>query len=113
MHLAEVRDYTEPPISERTVRTYLEEDGYGRYVAKKVVFLTDAQKKARRDYGRMYRDEELDIWERQIFSDECYVYLGDKSGQIYVTQGRLLCSCVQAVIATHYGMGMHRGKGHS
>jgi hypothetical protein len=86
MPLAEAGNHTEPPISERTVWTYLKEDGYGQYVAKKVVFLTDAQKKARRDYGRMYRDEELDLWERRIFSDECYVYLGNKSGRIYITR---------------------------
>ena len=86
MPLAEVRNHMEPPISERTVWAYLDEDGYGQYVAKKVVFLMYAQKKARRDYGRLYRDEELDIWERWIFSDECYVYLGDKSGQIYITR---------------------------
>jgi hypothetical protein len=60
-------------------------------------------------------------WGRIIFSDECYVYLGDKQGCVYVTRRadeELLDECLvptvthlQAVFGPSYDMGMHCGRG--
>ena len=74
------------PLCKNTVRKHLKDYGYGRYKARKVPFLTLANRKARRAYVRMFRRCGMGFWKRKIFSDECYVYLGDKKGPVYVTR---------------------------
>jgi transposase len=83
--LADVGNLMQPPVPETTTRRYLQSDGYGRYRARKVPFLTPAHRKARRAFVRLYRKYGKGFWRRVISSDECYVYLGDSKGTVYVT----------------------------
>jgi transposase len=82
----EIGNMVQPNISETTVRNYLAQHGYHRYKARKVPYLTKDHKKARRKWARLYRGKDMEFWKRSIFSDECYVYLGDKKGTVFVTR---------------------------
>jgi transposase len=73
-------------ISTSTIRHVLADGGYHRRVARKVPYLTKMQKQARLAWARRNKDMEFKDWQRVIFSDECYVYLRDKQGHIYVTR---------------------------
>ena len=86
--LADVGNMLILRVPKTTVRRYLEVNGYGRYRAQKVPYLTTDHRKARRLFGRMYRRCGRGFWKRVISSDECYVYLGDKKGTVYVTRRR-------------------------
>jgi hypothetical protein len=55
-------------------------------VAKKVPYLTKKQKAARMAWARKFQDFTMEDWSNIIWSDECYIYLGDNHGQIYVTR---------------------------
>jgi hypothetical protein len=76
----------EPTVSEKTVATILERHNYYQYIARKVPYLTLKQQWNRRKWARMYRPYKMSFWKRKIWSDECYVYLGDNKGRVYVTQ---------------------------
>lgn len=67
-------------VSEGTIRNVLREKGYRRCVARKVPYLTDKHRKARLSWAWMYRRFSKRNWQRVIWSDECYVYLGDNRG---------------------------------
>ncbi|GLB38751.1 putative DDE superfamily endonuclease [Lyophyllum shimeji] len=73
-------------VSTSTVRNVLAAEGYHRRVAKKVPYLTPRQKKSRMYWARKYRGWTEREWGRVSFSDECYVYLGDGCGRVYVTR---------------------------
>jgi len=73
-------------ISESTVRRELARKGYHRRVAKKVPYLTPKHKKKRLAWACSKRLMKRIDWWRKIFSDECYVYLGDRHGRIFVTR---------------------------
>ena len=73
----------EPKLSASTVRRILTESGYRRQVACRWPFLTGLQKKKRREWARLVKGFD---WSLVIFSDECYVYLDDQMGCIYVTR---------------------------
>jgi len=76
-------DMMEPKLSASTVRRILAESGYQRQVARRQPFLTALQKKKRREWAWLVKGFE---WSLVIFSDECYVYLDDQRGHIYVTR---------------------------
>ena len=86
MGLRELRNQTTAEISTTTIRRVLADEGYHRRVARKVPYLTKMQKQARLAWARQNKDMEPKDWQRVIFSDECYVCLGDKQGRIYVTR---------------------------
>lgn len=73
-------------VSKSTVRRVLEKEGYHRRVARKVPYLTAHHRSARLSWGKMYRRFTMRNWRQVIFSDECYVYLGDSHGRIFVTR---------------------------
>jgi transposase len=73
-------------IGTTTVRSILAEQGYHRRVARRVPFITQKQKKQRMQWARKYAQFTSRDWRKPIWSDECYVYLGDKAGRIYVTR---------------------------
>ena len=76
-----------PKMSTSTVRNVLARKGYHRRVAKKVPYLTRAHKRARLAWARICKAYAgLRIWRKKIWSDECYVYLGDNRGRIFVTR---------------------------
>lgn len=68
------------------IRNVLAEEGYHRRVARKVPYLTKVQKTKRVQWARLYKDYTSRNWEDVIWSDECYVYLGDDRGRVYVTR---------------------------
>jgi transposase len=82
----ELGNLIEPNISEHAVSSYLARHNYGRYVARKVPFLTLSHRRNRRKWARMFRRCGMGFWQRKIFSDECYIYLGDRRGRVYVTR---------------------------
>ncbi len=83
---SELAKLTVANISTSTVRTILVDKGYHRRVAKKVPYLTKAHKKARMAWARYCKGYRAQDWRKKIWSDECYVYLGDQHGRIYVTR---------------------------
>jgi hypothetical protein len=72
-------------ISTSTVRHVLADGGYHHRVARKVPYLTKVHKQAQLAWAKRNKGMESKDWRRIIFSDECYVHLGDKQGRIYVT----------------------------
>lgn len=75
-----------PKLSESTVQKVLARHNYRRCVARRVPFLTTAQKKQRMRWAREYKGFTKKDWSRVIFSDECYIVLDDRRGRIYVTR---------------------------
>ena len=49
-------------------------------------YLTKVQKTKRVHWARLYKDYKSRNWEDVIWSDECYIYLGDDRGRVYVTR---------------------------
>jgi transposase len=86
MALGQVRNQVTADISTSTVRRVLADDGYHRRVARKVPYLTKKHKQARLAWAKKNKAMKRKDWGRVIFSDECYVHLGDKQGRIYVTR---------------------------
>ncbi|GLB39040.1 putative encoded by [Lyophyllum shimeji] len=82
----ELGNATNLNVSTSTIRNALAAEGFHRRVAKKVPYLTKAHKKSRMYWARKYRSWLLREWGKVIFSDECYIYLGDNCGRIYVTR---------------------------
>ena len=82
----EIANATSPRISPSTVRNILARKGYHRRVAKKVPYLTRAHKRVRLAWARLCKAYTLRIWRKKIWSDECYIYLGDNRGRIFVTR---------------------------
>jgi transposase len=74
-----------PPLSESTVRRYLGEQGYKRRKARKVPYLTGDHKKVRRKYVEKYGKWDEKKFATVTLSDECYIHLDDRFGDIYVT----------------------------
>lgn len=75
-----------PQVGEGTVRTVLAEEGYHRRVARKVVWLTVKQRQSRVRWAKQQRGRTAKEWGSIIWSDECYVYVGDTCGRTYVTR---------------------------
>jgi transposase len=86
MALGQVRNQVTADISTSTIRRVLADDGYHRRVARKVPYLTKNHKQARLAWARRNKAMNHEDWGRVIFSDECYIYLGDKQGRIYITR---------------------------
>jgi hypothetical protein len=76
-----------PNISASSVQTILHEAGLHQRKARKVVYLTKRQKDARKRWAKDYGEWRMVDWERVIWSDESYVYIGDDRGTVWVTQG--------------------------
>ena len=83
MPFGEVGNTVKPSISATTVREHLAREGYHRRVAKKVPYLTKLQKRKRAAWAKQAKDSD---WSKVIWSDECYVYLGDSHGRVFVTR---------------------------
>lgn len=86
MPLNEVANVLGLDISPSTMRNVLGEAGYHWRVAKKVPYLTKAHKMAKKYWAKKYRGWGMKQWGKVSFTDECYVYLGDGRGRIYVTR---------------------------
>lgn len=75
-----------PYISASSVRSILDAVGLHRRRGRKVVYLTKDHKKRRKQWAREHRKWSEADWERVIWSDECYVYIGDDWGTVWVTR---------------------------
>lgn len=75
-----------PVVSEATVRRALDREGYHRRVARKVPYLRPQHRKARVAWARKNQGMTAEDWARIIWSDECYVYMGDTRGPVHVTR---------------------------
>jgi transposase len=81
----DVSNEVEPPVSRYTIAKVLDSHGLHRQVARKVPYLTRAQRKVRAAWARDRKKMADDEWEKVMWSDECYVILGEKKGRVYVT----------------------------
>ena len=82
----EIANAASPRISTSTIRNVLRRKGYHCRVAKKLPYLTQAHKKARLAWAQICKAFTVRNWQKKIWSDECYVYLGDNRGRIFVTR---------------------------
>jgi len=84
--IEDLRYSVTPTISATSVWKILAENGLYRRKARKVVFLTKAQKMKRKQWAISHRGWKPEDWERVIWSDESYIYIGDNKGTVWVTQ---------------------------
>lgn len=75
-----------PQISGNTARRVLADAGYHRRVAVHKPYLTKEHKIFRQKWAKKYEHWQTNLWEHVIWSDECYVYMGDNGGPVYVTR---------------------------
>ena len=72
-------------VSVSTICNVLAQYGYHRQVARRVPYLMCMHRHARLNWARINKLFTQQNYWRVIFSDECYMYLGDNCGHIYVT----------------------------
>lgn len=84
--LREVGNTVHPQISASTVRRILAGKNYHRRRARKVPYLTKVHKKKRLQWAQDHQAWGMEEWGHVIWTDECYVMLGDKRGCVYVTR---------------------------
>ena len=82
----EIANLIDPKISDATVRNVLAGAGYHQRVACKVPYLCITHKQDGMRSAQKYKSYNTEDWGKIIWSDECYIYLGDNRGRIYVTQ---------------------------
>ena len=73
----EIANAASPRISTSTIRNVLRQKGYHCHVARKVLYLTQAHKRARLAWAQICKVFTIQNWWKKMWSDECYVYLGD------------------------------------
>ena len=84
--LQELGNAMVPRISPRTIQRTLASKGLHWRKARKVVFLKKEHKRARLQWAKQYQGFTAEDWAHIIWSDECYVYLGDDRGTVWVTR---------------------------
>ena len=82
----EIANAASPRISTSTIWNILRRKGYHCRVAKKLLYLTQAHKRARLAWAQICKAFTVRNWRKKIWSDKCYLYLGDNCGRIFVTQ---------------------------
>ena len=80
----EIENGASPRISTSTIWNVLRWQGYHCHVAKKVPYLTQAHKRARLVWAQICKAFTVQNQWKKIWSDKCYVYLGDNHGRIFV-----------------------------
>lgn len=65
-----LRDITNKPLSDQTVRNYLKEAGLKAVVKKKKPLLSSKQIRDRLDFAISHKDWTIDDWKRVVWSDE-------------------------------------------
>ncbi|KAF7964410.1 hypothetical protein HWV62_8469 [Athelia sp. TMB] len=76
----------DPPISADSVRRIMARAGYHRRKARTVFYLTATHRARRLKWAHEHADWTDFEWSRVIWSDEAYVVVGDRAGQVYVTR---------------------------
>jgi len=75
--LHEIRKFVTPNISANSVWTILHEVGLHQRKAHKVVYLHKDQKNSGKCWAKDHRCWTTEDWMWVIWSDECYIYIGD------------------------------------
>src|SRR5882762_1186847 len=83
--LHEIGKFVTPNISASSVRTILHEVGLHRRKACKVVYLHKDQKESRKCWAKDHRCWTTEDCMQVIWSDECYIYIEDDRGTVWVT----------------------------
>jgi transposase len=84
--LAEIGNSMTSVTSASAVRRALAEAGRHRRKARKVIYLTKAYKTVQKWWAMKYKHYCAENWEHIIWSDECYVYMGDDQGTVWITR---------------------------
>ena len=82
----EIANSIDLKISDATVQNVLASEGYHRRVARKVPYLHITHKRDHMWWVQKYKSYNTEDWGKIIWSDKCYIYLGDNQGRICVTQ---------------------------
>ena len=82
----EIANSIDPKIRDVTVQNVLAGAGYHQRVACKVPYLCIIYKQDCMRWAQKYKSYNTEDWGKLIWFDECYIYLGDNQGRIYVTQ---------------------------
>jgi hypothetical protein len=110
---AEIRNQVELKISDTTVRNVLADEGYYQWVAHKVPYLKREHKKDWRRWACEFKGFSENDWEKVIWSNECYMHLGDNHGPIYIThhpEGCLVPTFKQSTVCIMVWGSIIRGK---
>lgn len=75
----------DPKVGKNTVRKVLGEHGLHRRKARSVPFLKGLTREKRRNWARTLQRWAKRHWRHVVWSDECYVQMGDKA-TVYVTR---------------------------
>lgn len=75
-----------PAVCGRTVQRTLDRHGYHRRHARRKPHLTQKKKDQRLAHSRAMLEMDDSVHDHIIWSDECYVQVGDTPGAIYVTR---------------------------
>lgn len=86
LSLARLGQLMEPKVHESTVRRELAAFGLYRRRAQRKPYISRAHKRQRLAWARRYKHWTKFHWRHVIWSDECYVYVGDNKGPVYVTR---------------------------
>ncbi|CAA7271760.1 unnamed protein product [Cyclocybe aegerita] len=86
MPLTEITNQLATRVSPSTIRHVIAAQGFHQRVARKVPYLSPAHKRKRLNWARIHQSFRPSDWRCTMFSDECYVYLGDDRSRIYVTR---------------------------
>jgi hypothetical protein len=73
-------------MSARTARRALASENLHRRKAHKVVYLKKEHRRTWKQWAMKCRDYTAREWDRIIWSDESYIYIGDDKGTIWVTR---------------------------
>jgi transposase len=66
----EIKIQLELPISERTIRNRLNENGFYSYFTVKKPFISEKNRKARLKFARDHKDKPVEFWRKVLWSDE-------------------------------------------
>lgn len=84
--LAALGNSVNPNVSSSTIRRVLSDAGYHRRVARRKPYLRRDHIRLRNQWAKKYRLWMNNHWQHVMWSDECYVHIGDNKGRIYVTR---------------------------
>lgn len=76
----------QPNVSTSSVRRILDESGYHRRKAHKVVWLDERHKQGRLSWAKENQRRTDEQWAKIIWSDEVYIHIGDDRGTVWVTR---------------------------
>ena len=84
--LAALGNSINPNVSSNTVRRLLADAGYHRRSARHKPYLKVEHIKLRLRWAKKYKLWKFNHWQHVIWSDECYVRIGDNKGRVYITR---------------------------